>query len=79
MLGIAKPQEDRTRINEQIRVPQVRVIDDDGEQLGIMKPEEAYNIIDQLIGSVSVNREVGKKRDEAMEVLRKLIPDKKDD
>jgi translation initiation factor IF-3 len=41
VLGIAKPQEDRTRINEQIRVPQVRVIDDDGEQLGIMKPEEA--------------------------------------
>jgi translation initiation factor IF-3 len=41
VLGIAKPQEDRTRINEQIRVPQVRVIDDEGEQLGIMKPEEA--------------------------------------
>ena len=41
VLGIAKPQEDRTRINEQIRVPQIRVIGDDGEQLGIMKPEEA--------------------------------------
>jgi translation initiation factor IF-3 len=29
-----------------IRVPQVRVIDDEGEQLGIMKPEEAMRIAD---------------------------------
>lgn len=32
---------DKTRINEQIRCPQVRVIDDKGEQLGIMRPEDA--------------------------------------
>jgi translation initiation factor IF-3 len=32
---------DKTRINEQIRCPQVRVIADDGEQLGIMRPEDA--------------------------------------
>lgn len=32
---------DKTRINEQIRCPQVRVIDEKGEQLGIMRPEEA--------------------------------------
>lgn len=42
--GIPKPPVDKTRINEQIRVPQVRIIDDEGEQLGIMKPEEALRI-----------------------------------
>jgi translation initiation factor IF-3 len=31
------------RINEQIRTSRVRVIDPDGEQLGIMTPEEALN------------------------------------
>lgn len=43
-IGISKPIVDKTRINEQIRVPQVRVIDDEGEQLGIMKPEDALRI-----------------------------------
>ena len=37
----APPAEDRTRINEQIRVRQVRVIDEEGNQLGIMRPEDA--------------------------------------
>ncbi len=32
---------DKTRINEMIREEQIRVIDDEGEQLGIMKPEDA--------------------------------------
>ncbi len=32
---------DKTRINEMIRCPQVRVIDEKGEQLGIMRPEDA--------------------------------------
>jgi len=39
-----------------------------------MKPEDAYQIIDQLIGMVSVNREVGMKRDEAMKEFAKLVP-----
>ena len=30
-----------TRINEQIRVPQIRVIDDAGNQLGVMTPGDA--------------------------------------
>ncbi|HSQ22858.1 MAG TPA: translation initiation factor IF-3, partial [Pyrinomonadaceae bacterium] len=30
-----------TRINERIRVPQVRVIGDDGEQFGVMDTREA--------------------------------------
>jgi translation initiation factor IF-3 len=32
---------DRVRINEMIRVPQVRLIAEDGEQLGIMSPRDA--------------------------------------
>lgn len=38
---IGRQQEDKTRINEMIRAPQVRVVDEKGEQLGIMKPEDA--------------------------------------
>lgn len=41
--SIAKPTpQDNTRVNEQIRARQVRVIDEEGEQLGIMSPEDAY-------------------------------------
>jgi translation initiation factor IF-3 len=35
------PEEPRTRINEAIRVPQVRLIDDDGAQIGIKGRDEA--------------------------------------
>ena len=35
------PEEPRTRINEAIRVPQVRLIDDDGSQIGIKGRDEA--------------------------------------
>jgi translation initiation factor IF-3 len=35
------PERDTTRINERIRVPEVRLIDDKGEQVGIMKTSEA--------------------------------------
>lgn len=37
-------QEERTRINNQIRAREVRVIDDDGSQLGIMPLQEALRI-----------------------------------
>ncbi len=33
-----------TRINEQIRVPQIRVIDDAGNQLGVMTPVDALRL-----------------------------------
>ncbi len=33
--------EDSTRVNERIRAPEIRVIDQDGEMLGVMTPEEA--------------------------------------
>jgi translation initiation factor IF-3 len=36
-----RPQEPQTRINEAIRVPQVRLIDNDGSQIGIKDTDEA--------------------------------------
>ena len=35
------PERDTTRINERIRVPEVRLIDETGQQVGIMKTQEA--------------------------------------
>jgi translation initiation factor IF-3 len=35
------PERDQTRINERIRVPEVRVIGEDGQQIGVMRTEEA--------------------------------------
>ena len=35
------PERDSTRINERIRVPEVRLIDEDGEQVGIIPTPEA--------------------------------------
>jgi translation initiation factor IF-3 len=35
------PERDQTRINERIRVPEVRVIDDEGNQVGVMKAPDA--------------------------------------
>ncbi len=40
-------RDDRTRINERIRVREIRVIDDTGEQLGIMAPQQALAIARQ--------------------------------
>jgi translation initiation factor IF-3 len=35
------PERDTTRINERIRVPEVRLIDDEGQQVGVMKTADA--------------------------------------
>jgi translation initiation factor IF-3 len=35
------PERDQTRINERIRVPEVRLIDEDGEQVGIVPTPDA--------------------------------------
>jgi translation initiation factor IF-3 len=35
------PERDSTRINERIRVPEVRVIGEDGEQVGVIKRDDA--------------------------------------
>jgi translation initiation factor IF-3 len=37
------PERDQTRINERIRVPEVRVIDDEGNQVGVMKTPDALS------------------------------------
>jgi translation initiation factor IF-3 len=37
------PERDTTRINERIRVPEVRVIDDEGNQVGVMKTADALS------------------------------------
>ena len=38
------PERDTTRINERIRIPQVRLIDETGEQVGVMPTEQALAI-----------------------------------
>ena len=38
------PERDTTRINERIRVPQVRLIDETGAQLGVMDTNEALRV-----------------------------------
>jgi translation initiation factor IF-3 len=35
------PERDTTRINERIRVPEVRLIDESGQQVGVMRTDEA--------------------------------------
>ncbi|MBA2262180.1 MAG: translation initiation factor IF-3 [Solirubrobacterales bacterium] len=37
------PERDQTRINERIRAPEVRLIDENGEQVGVMKTEDAQS------------------------------------
>jgi translation initiation factor IF-3 len=35
------PERDSTRVNERIRVPEVRLVDENGEQVGVMKTPDA--------------------------------------
>ena len=37
------PERDATRINERIRVPEVRLIDDEGNQIGVLKTADALS------------------------------------
>nr|WP_198648815.1 translation initiation factor IF-3 [Cyanothece sp. BG0011] len=39
-----RTKRDLPKINERIRFPEIRVIDSDGSQLGIITPEEALNV-----------------------------------
>jgi translation initiation factor IF-3 len=41
------PERDTTRINERIRVPEVRLIDETGKQVGVMKSDEALRYAQQ--------------------------------
>ena len=38
------PDQDPTRVNERIRVPEVRLIGDDGEQIGVMSTDQALRL-----------------------------------
>jgi translation initiation factor IF-3 len=38
------PERDTTRVNERIRVPEVRVIGEDGTQIGVMRTEDALRL-----------------------------------
>jgi translation initiation factor IF-3 len=42
-----RPQGDRLRINHRIRVPEVRVIGEDGEQLGVLPTHEALRLAEE--------------------------------
>jgi translation initiation factor IF-3 len=42
------PERDPTRINERIRVPEVRLIDEKGQQVGIMRTQEALRYAQDL-------------------------------
>ena len=42
-----KPQRDLPKINDNIRFPEVRVIDVNGEQLGVIDTKEANRIADE--------------------------------
>ncbi len=44
----ARPEEDKIRVNHRIRVPEIRVINDDGQQLGIMPTEAARDIANRV-------------------------------
>lgn len=41
---ISSRKEHPTRVNEQIRIPQLRVVDEEGEQLGVLDRNEALDI-----------------------------------
>ncbi len=42
-----KEREKRVRVNEQIRIPEIRVIDPEGEQLGVMATQDALKIAEE--------------------------------
>lgn len=60
-LPITKPDEERVRVNEGIRARQVRVIDEAGNQLGIMSPYDAI-------------REAEERGLDLVEVANKAVP-----
>ncbi|MBI2423513.1 MAG: translation initiation factor IF-3 [Candidatus Hydrogenedentes bacterium] len=47
MKPTVKREEDKTRVNHQIRTRQVRVVDEEGNQLGIMDPRDAIRLAEE--------------------------------
>src|SRR3712207_9152219 len=55
------PERDQTRINERIRVPQVRLIDETGQQVGVMDTQDALRYAqDKDLDLVEVAPEIGR-------------------
>ncbi|GBF83690.1 translation initiation factor IF-3 [Aphanothece sacrum] len=44
MIDKRRPQRDLPKINERIRFPEIRVIDSDGSQVGVVTPEDALKL-----------------------------------
>ncbi|ACK64884.1 translation initiation factor IF-3 [Rippkaea orientalis PCC 8801] len=44
MIDKRRPQRDLPKINERIRFPEIRVIDSDGSQVGVITPKEALSL-----------------------------------
>lgn len=44
---VSRGRGSRARVNRGIRAPEIRVIDDEGEQLGILTPQEALRIAEE--------------------------------
>jgi translation initiation factor IF-3 len=42
------PERDTTRVNERIRVPEVRVIGEDGKQIGVMRTDDALRMAQEM-------------------------------
>lgn len=42
-----RPEEEKVRVNKRIRVPEVRVVNEDGKQLGVMPTDAALDIADR--------------------------------
>ncbi|MFN3926060.1 MAG: translation initiation factor IF-3 [Pseudanabaenaceae cyanobacterium] len=47
MTSSRQPSKEQPNINERIRFPKIRVIDADGQQLGIMTPKEALRLAEE--------------------------------
>ena len=43
-----RPEEDKIRVNRAIRVPEVRVVNEDGQQLGVMATDAARDVASRL-------------------------------
>ncbi len=43
-----RPEADKIRVNQKIRVPEVRVVNDDGQQLGVMAVDAARDIASRI-------------------------------
>ena len=65
-MAISVPKVPEVRVNERIRVPQVRVIGDDGEQVGVLATREA---IDPLQRALTTDPDLHQARFEVFEVI----------